>query len=84
MIILKPMLSILRAFTNKIPLLGGSLKLQEFIGASFSLNLRELYRNLWRFILRHQQAHGFAYDGGKQVQSGFRIARPPNSNLNLV
>ena len=63
-------------FTNKIPLLR-KLKLQEFAGVNYLVapnlkNYTEAYFGVsYSGIKLH---YGFAYDGGKQVQSGFRIA----------
>ena len=63
-------------FTNKIPLLR-KLKLQEFAGVNYLAapnlkNFTEAYFGLSYSGIKLY--YGFAYDGGKQVQSGFRIA----------
>lgn len=62
--------------TNKVPLLR-NLKLEELIGVSYlsqpiKRNYTEFYFGLQRLIFR--AAYGFAYDGGKRVQQGFRLS----------
>ncbi|WP_276090725.1 DUF5686 and carboxypeptidase regulatory-like domain-containing protein [Pedobacter sp. JY14-1] len=61
--------------TNKVPILR-KLKLEEVIGASYltqpvKRNYTEFYFGLQRLIFR--AAYGFAYDGNKRVQHGFRL-----------
>lgn len=63
-------------FTNKVPLLR-KLKLEEFVGASYlsqpvKRNYTEFYFGLQRLIFR--AAYGFAYDGNKRVNHGFRLS----------
>lgn len=63
-------------FTNKIPLLR-KLKLEELVGVSYlsqpvKRNYTEFYFGLQRLIFR--AAYGFAYDGSKRVQHGFRLS----------
>lgn len=63
-------------FTNKIPLLR-KLKLQEFAGINYlaTPNLKNYTEAYFGVSYSGIKFHyGFAYDGGKQVQSGFRIA----------
>ncbi|WP_432708049.1 DUF5686 and carboxypeptidase regulatory-like domain-containing protein [Pedobacter sp.] len=62
--------------TNKIPLLR-NIKLEEVIGGSYlnqpnKKNYKEFYFGLQRLIFR--ATYGFAYDGNKKVQQGFRIS----------
>lgn len=62
--------------TNKIPLLR-KLKLEEVLGFNYltqpaKKNYKELYFGLQRLIFR--ATYGFAYDGTKKVQHGFRIS----------
>nr|WP_121270827.1 DUF5686 and carboxypeptidase regulatory-like domain-containing protein [Pedobacter schmidteae] len=62
--------------TNKVPLLR-KLKLEEIVGASYlsqpiRKNYTEFYFGLQRLIFR--AAYGFAYDGGKRVEHGFRLS----------
>lgn len=62
--------------TNKIPLLR-KLKLEEVIGGNYltqplKKNYKEFYFGLQRLIFR--ATYGFAYDGNKKVQQGFRIS----------
>ncbi len=62
--------------TNKIPLLR-KLKLEEVMGGSYltqplKKNYKEFYFGLQRLIFR--ATYGFAYDGNKKVQQGFRIS----------
>lgn len=61
--------------TNKVPLLR-KLKLEELIGASYltqpiKRNYTEFYFGLQRLIFR--AAYGFAYDGNRRVDHGFRL-----------
>jgi hypothetical protein len=61
--------------TNKVPLLR-KLKLEELIGASYltqpvKRNYTEFYFGLQRLIFR--AAYGFAYDGKRRVDHGFRL-----------
>lgn len=63
-------------FTNKIPLLR-KLKLQEFAGVNYLAtpnlkNYTEFYFGVSYTGFKFY--YGFAYDGGRQVQSGFRLA----------
>ena len=63
-------------FTNKIPLLR-KLKLQELIGFNYLstphlTNYKELYFGLAYTGIKVY--YGFAFDGNKQLHSGFRIA----------
>ncbi len=63
-------------FTNKIPILR-KLKLQELIGVNYLStpnykNYKELYFGLSYIGIKAY--YGFAFDGSKQVNSGFRIA----------
>lgn len=63
-------------FTNKIPLLR-KLKLEEIVGASYlsqpiKRNYTEFYFGFQRLIFR--AAYGFAYDGSKRVNHGFRLS----------
>ncbi len=62
--------------TNKIPLLR-KLKLEEVVGANYltqpdKKNYKEFYFGLQRLIFR--VTYGYAYDGNKKVQQGFRIS----------
>jgi hypothetical protein len=62
--------------TNKIPLLR-KLKLEELLGGNYltqplKKNYKEYYFGLQRLIFR--ATYGFAFDGSKQVQHGFRIS----------
>jgi hypothetical protein len=62
--------------TNKIPLLR-KLKLEEVLGGNYltqplKKNYKEFYFGLQRLIFR--ATYGFAYDGSKKVQQGFRIS----------
>jgi hypothetical protein len=62
--------------TNKIPLIR-KLKLEEVMGGSYltqplKKNYKEFYFGLQRLIFR--ATYGFAYDGNKKVQQGFRIS----------
>ena len=62
--------------SNKIPLIR-KLKLEEVIGGSYltqpnKKNYKEFYFGLQRLIFR--ATYGFAYDGNKKVQQGFRIS----------
>jgi len=62
--------------TNKVPLLR-KLKLEELVGASYltqpvKRNYTEFYFGLQRLIFR--AAYGFAYDGNKRVDHGFRLS----------
>ena len=62
--------------TNKVPLLR-KLKLEEVVGVSYlsqpvKRNYTEFYFGLQRLIFR--VAYGFAYDGNKRVQHGFRMS----------
>ena len=61
---------------NKVPLLR-KLKLEEIIGASYltqpnKKNYKEVYFGIER--LGFGLSYGFAYDGNKKVDEGFRIA----------
>jgi hypothetical protein len=61
---------------NKIPIIR-KLKLEELAGFNFltqpdKKNYREFYFGLQRLIFR--ATYGFAYDGKKKVQHGFRIS----------
>jgi hypothetical protein len=61
---------------NKVPLLR-KIKLEEVIGGSYltqpnKKNYKEFYFGLQRLIFR--ATYGFAYDGNKKVQQGFRIS----------
>jgi hypothetical protein len=61
---------------NKVPLIR-KLKLEEVIGGSYltqplKKNYKEFYFGLQRLIFR--VTYGFAYDGNKKVQQGFRIS----------
>ncbi|WP_231463299.1 MULTISPECIES: DUF5686 and carboxypeptidase regulatory-like domain-containing protein [unclassified Pedobacter] len=63
-------------FINKVPLLRKA-KLEEFIGGGYlsspeKRNYKEFYFGLQRLVLR--ASYGFAYDGGKKLTQGFRIA----------
>lgn len=63
-------------FTNKVPLLR-KLKLEELAGVSYlsqplKRNYTEFYFGLQRLIFR--AAYGFAYDGNKRVNHGFRLS----------
>lgn len=63
-------------FTNKVPLLR-KLKLEEIVGVSYlsqpiKRNYTEFYFGFQRLIFR--AAYGFAYDGNKKVQQGFRLS----------
>jgi len=62
--------------TNKIPLIR-KLKLEEVAGFNYltqpdKRNYKEFYFGLQRLIFR--ATYGFAYDGTKKVQQGFRIS----------
>jgi hypothetical protein len=62
--------------TNKIPLLRKA-KLEEFIGVNYltqpqKKNYKEFYFGLQRLVF--SVSYGFAYDGNKKVDQGFRIA----------
>ncbi len=62
--------------TNKVPLLR-KLKLEEIVGVSYlsqpiKRNYTEFYFGFQRLIFR--AAYGFAYDGNKKVQQGFRLS----------
>jgi hypothetical protein len=62
--------------TNKIPLLR-KLKLEEVVGGNYltqpdKKNYKEFYFGLQRLIFR--VTYGYAYDGTKKVQQGFRIS----------
>jgi hypothetical protein len=62
--------------TNKIPLIR-KLKLEEVLGFNYltqpdKKNYKEFYFGLQRLIFR--ATYGFAYDGTKKVQQGFRIS----------
>lgn len=62
--------------TNKVPFLRKA-KLDEIIGASYlsqpiKRNYTEFYFGFQRLILR--ATYGFAYDGGKRVEHGFRLS----------
>lgn len=61
---------------NKVPLIR-KLKLEEVIGGSYltqplKKNYKEYYFGLQRLIFR--VTYGFAFDGSKRVQQGFRIS----------
>ena len=61
---------------NKIPLLR-KLKFEEIIGASYltqpnKKNYKEFYFGIERFGFG--VSYGYAYDGSKKVDQGFRIA----------
>lgn len=63
-------------FTNKIPFLRQA-KLEEVVGASYlsqpvKRNYTEFYFGFQRLIFR--ATYGFAYDGGKRVEQGFRFS----------
>jgi hypothetical protein len=63
-------------FTNKIPLLR-KIKLEEVLGASYltqpdKKDYKEFYFGLQRLIFR--ATYGFAYDGNKRVEHGFRLS----------
>lgn len=63
-------------FTNKVPLLR-KLKLEELVGVSYlsqpiKRNYTEFYFGLQRLIFR--ATYGFAYDGNKRVNHGFRLS----------
>ncbi len=63
-------------FMNKIPLLRKA-KLEEFIGGGYlsspeKRNYKEFYFGIQRLVLR--ASYGFAYDGGRKLTQGFRIA----------
>ncbi len=63
-------------FSNKIPLLR-KLKLEEVIGASYlsqpvKRDYTEFYFGLQRLIFR--ATYGFAYDGNRKVEHGFRLS----------
>ncbi|MHA4893133.1 DUF5686 and carboxypeptidase regulatory-like domain-containing protein [Pedobacter sp. PWIIR3] len=63
-------------FSNKIPLLR-KLKLEEVVGASYlsqpvKRNYSEFYFGVQRLIFR--ATYGFAYDGNKRVEHGFRLS----------
>ncbi|MGY4383912.1 hypothetical protein ACVWYN_000931 [Pedobacter sp. UYP24] len=63
-------------FTNKVPLLR-RLKLEEVVGASYlsqpvKRNYTEFYFGLQRLIFR--ATYGFAYDGNRRVEHGFRLS----------
>src|SRR5215217_4045459 len=62
--------------TNKVPLLR-KLKLEELVGASYltqpiKRNYTEFYFGLQRLIFR--ATYGFAYDGKRRVDHGFRLS----------
>lgn len=62
--------------TNKVPLLR-KLKLEEIAGASYlsqpvKRNYTEFYFGFQRLIFR--AVYGFAYDGNKRVEHGFRFS----------
>lgn len=62
--------------TNKIPLLR-KLKLEEYVGVNFltqpdKRNYTEFFFGLQRLLF--SVSYGYAYDGNKKVQQGFRIA----------
>lgn len=62
--------------TNKVPLLR-KLKLEEIVGASYlsqpiKRNYTEFYFGFQRLIFR--AVYGFAYDGSKRVEHGFRLS----------
>lgn len=63
-------------FSSKIPILR-KLKLEELVGVSYlsqplKRNYTEFYFGLQRLIFR--AAYGFAYDGNKRVNHGFRLS----------
>lgn len=63
-------------FTNKIPFLR-KVKLEEIVGASYlsqpiKRNYTEFYFGFQRLIFR--ATYGFAYDGSKRVEHGFRFS----------
>jgi len=63
-------------FMNKLPIIR-KLKLEELAGFNFltqpdKKNYKEYYFGLQRLIFR--ATYGFAFDGTKQVQHGFRIS----------
>jgi hypothetical protein len=63
-------------FTNKIPLLR-KIKLEEVVGASYltepdKKDYKEFYFGLQRLIFR--ATYGFAYDGNRRVEHGFRLS----------
>ncbi|WEK18721.1 MAG: DUF5686 and carboxypeptidase regulatory-like domain-containing protein [Candidatus Pedobacter colombiensis] len=63
-------------FTNKVPLLR-KLKLEELIGASYlsqpmKRDYTEFYFGFQRLIFR--AVYGFAYNGNKEIQHGFRLS----------
>jgi hypothetical protein len=62
--------------TNKVPLLR-KLKLEEVVGASYltepdKKDYKEFYFGLQRLIFR--ATYGFAYDGNRRVEHGFRLS----------
>ena len=62
--------------TNKIPLFR-KLKLEEVVGASYltepdKKDYKEFYFGLQRLIFR--ATYGFAYDGNRRVEHGFRLS----------
>jgi hypothetical protein len=62
--------------TNKIPILRKA-KLEEFVGINYltqpaKKNYTEYFFGLQRLVF--SVSYGFAYDGGKKVEQGFRIA----------
>ncbi|KLT65885.1 DUF5686 and carboxypeptidase regulatory-like domain-containing protein [Pedobacter sp. BMA] len=63
-------------FMNKIPLLR-KLKLEELVGGGYlsspeKRNYKEFYFGIQRLVLR--ASYGFAYDGAKKINQGFRIS----------
>ena len=61
--------------TNKVPMLR-KLKLEELVGVSYlsqpiKRNYTEFYFGLQRLIFK--ATYGFAYDGNKKVNHGFRL-----------
>jgi len=63
-------------FINKIPLLRKT-KLEEFVGVNYltqplKRNYTEYYFGLQRLVF--SVSYGYAYDGNKKVEQGFRIA----------
>lgn len=63
-------------FTNKVPMLR-KLKLEELFGVNYltqplKKNYTEYYFGLQRLVFR--ATYGFAYDGNKKVEHGFRIS----------
>jgi len=63
-------------FTNKVPFLRKA-KLEEIVGASYlsqpiKRNYTEFYFGFQRLIFR--ATYGFAYDGSKKVEHGFRFS----------